>query len=184
MQVDTSFEPLVTDRLRLRRSVPADAEAISAYRRDPDVQRFQGWDRTDAFGIRQEIEQMLRRRPGESGGWVQFSVEERQSSRLVGDVGMCLAESEPGVIKIGYTIAPEFQGRGYGTEAVRALIGYAFDALDADVVRMYADADNVPSIRVAEKAGMELVERIEHRSRVGSWDGVRYEITRAARPTP
>lgn len=181
MQVDTSFEPLVTERLRLRRSMPDDAEAISAYRRDPEVQRFQGWDRTDANGIRDEIERMLRRSPGEPGGWVQFSVEERETGRLIGDVGMSPAEGEPGVIKIGYTVAPAYQNRGYGTEAVRALVDYAFDTLGADVVRMYADADNIASVRLAEKVGMKLIERIEHRSRLGSWDGVRYELERAAR---
>jgi RimJ/RimL family protein N-acetyltransferase len=35
MRFDTDFEPLVTERLLLRRSRPEDAEAISAYRRDP-----------------------------------------------------------------------------------------------------------------------------------------------------
>jgi aminoglycoside 6'-N-acetyltransferase len=184
MQVDTAFEPLVTERLVLRRSTPEDAAEISAYRRDPEVQRFQGWDRTDALAIRQEIERMLRRSPGEPGGWVQLSVEERETGRLIGDVGISPAEAEPGVMKVGYTIAPAYQGRGYGTEAVRALVDYALDTLGADVVRMYADADNIASIRLAEKAGMTLVERIEHRSRLGSWDGVRYEVTRASRPTP
>jgi aminoglycoside 6'-N-acetyltransferase len=178
--LDPGFTSLVTERLRLRRSLPEDARAISAYRRDPEVQRYQGWDRTDPMAIRQEIERMLRRAPGEPGGWVQFSVEELATGRLVGDVGLSLAEGEPGVVKVGYTIAPAFQGRGYATEAVRALVGYAFATLGAEVVRMYADADNVASIRVAEKVGMRLVERIEHRSRLGAWDGVRYEVGRAA----
>jgi RimJ/RimL family protein N-acetyltransferase len=184
MRVDAGFEQLVTDRLRLRRSLPEDAEEISTYRRDPDVQRFQGWDRTDAIAIREEIGRMLRRSPGQPGGWVQFSVEERGTGRLVGDVGLSPADGEPGVIRVGYTIAPAFQRRGYATEAVRALVAYAFDTLGADLVRMYADADNIASIRVAQKVGMRLAELIEHSSRLGSWDGVRYELTRAARPTP
>jgi RimJ/RimL family protein N-acetyltransferase len=51
MRFDTDFEPLVTKRLLLRRSWPEDAEAISAYRRDPDVHRYQRWERTDPDGI-------------------------------------------------------------------------------------------------------------------------------------
>lgn len=163
MRVDTGFRPLVTERLRLRRSLPEDADTISAYRSDPEVHRYQGWDRTDPGGIRAEIEEMARRAPGEPGGWVQLSVEDRESGRLVGDVGLSPAEGEPGVIKIGYTVAPAFQGRGYATEAVRALVAYAFDTLGADIVRAYASAENVPSIRVAKKIGMRLVERSEHR---------------------
>ena len=177
MRVDTDFGPLVTERLRLRRSRPEDAEAISAYRSLPDVRRYQGWDRTDPAGVRAEIEEMAGRAPGEPGGWVQLSVEEREGGRLVGDVGFTV-DGGRDVIKVGYTIAPAFQGRGYATEAVGALVDYAFDALGAHVVRAHASADNVPSIRVAEKVGMRLVERTEHHHAGQTWFGVRYEIRR------
>jgi RimJ/RimL family protein N-acetyltransferase len=183
MRVDDGFPPLETERLRLRRSQPDDAETISAYRSIPEVRRYQGWERTDPQGVREQIEEMAARAPGEPGGWVQLSVEERESGRLVGDVGLSPAEGEPGVIKVGYTIAPEFQRRGYATEAVRALVDYAFDVLGADIVRAYASEENDPSIRVAEKVGMRLVERIEHRYGDEVWFGVRYEIRREDRGT-
>jgi RimJ/RimL family protein N-acetyltransferase len=177
--VDTHFEPLITERLLLRRSTPEDAATISAYRSDPDVHRYQGWDRLDPDGIRAQIEEMASRAPGEPGGWVQFSVEERRGGRLVGDVGLSLAEGEDGVVQIGYTIAPAFQGHGYATEAVGALVAYVLETLGADVVRAYANSENVPSIRVAEKVGMHLVELIE-RTRTRSV--VRYEMGRASSP--
>src|SRR5687767_6775776 len=101
MRADTHFDPLLTERLRLRRSRPEDAEAISEYRSDPDVQRYQGWERTDAAAIRSQILEMAGRDPGDPGGWVQLSVEERESGRLLGDVGMSRADGEPGVIKVG-----------------------------------------------------------------------------------
>jgi RimJ/RimL family protein N-acetyltransferase len=178
MRPDTRFEPIETERLLLRRSRPEDAETISAYRSDPQVHRYQGWERTDADGIRTEIELMAGRAPGEAGGWVQLSVEERDGGRLVGDVGLSPADDEPGVIKVGYTITPERQGRGYATEAVRALIAYAFDELGAEVVRAYASARNLPSIKVAEKVGMRLMERFEGRDDDHVWYGVRYEVRR------
>ncbi len=181
MRIDTDFQPLLTDRLVLRRSRPEDAETISAYRSDPEVNRYQGWRRTDPTGIRRDIEEMAGRAPGEPGGWVQLSVEERGSGLLVGDVGLNLAEGEPGVIKVGYTIAPEYQGRGYATEAVRALVAYVLGALGADVVRAYADAENVASTRVAEKVGMRLVERFGGRGGGETWVGLRYELRREDR---
>jgi RimJ/RimL family protein N-acetyltransferase len=182
MQVDPAFEPLLTPRLLLRRSLPEDAGTISVYRSDPEVHRYQGWERTDHAGVRAEIEDMAGRHPGEHGGWVQLSVQERASGALVGDVGLSRAEGEPGVIKVGYTIDPAFQSRGYATEAIAALVAYAFDTLGAEVVRAYASAENVPSIRVAEKVGMTLVERIEHREGDEVWHGVRYELRREDRP--
>ena len=180
MRVDTGSEPLLTERLLLRRSRPEDAEAISEYRSDPEVHRFQGWERTDPDGVRAEIDEMSGRLPGERG-WVQFSVEVREDGQLIGDVGLCPVDGEPGVMKIGYTMAPAFQGNGYGTEAVRALVAYAFDMLGAEVVRAYASSDNLPSTRVAEKAGLLLVERFERRYGGEVWHGVRHELRRSER---
>jgi RimJ/RimL family protein N-acetyltransferase len=178
MRADLDFEPIVTERLMLRRSRPEDAKAIAGYRSDREVHRYQGWDRTDPDGVRAEIVEMNGRAPGAPGGWIQFSVEDRETNGLVGDIGLSLADGEPGVIKIGYTMSPAFQGRGYATEAVGALIGYAFDTLDADLVRAYASAENVASIRVAEKVGMQLVERYERRHGDEVWTGVRFELRR------
>ncbi len=178
MRVDTGFEEVLTERLRLRRSRPEDADAISVYRSDPDVSRHQGWDRTDPEAVRAELEEMTRRAPGEPGGWVQFSVDERETGDLVGDIGLSPAAGEPGVIKVGYTMAPSFQGLGYATEAVAALVVYAFEILGVETVRAYAGADNAASIRVAEKVGLRLVERFEHHDGDEVWQGVRYELHR------
>ncbi len=182
MRVDPDFQPIVTERLRLRRSTPEDAETIAAYRSDPDVHSQQGWERTDHEGVLADIVEMSGRSPGEPGGWVQFTVEEREGGRLVGDVGFAVADPEPGVVKVGYTIAPAFQGLGYASEAIRALVVYVFDTLGAEVVRAHASADNAPSIRVAEKVGMRLVERFEHREGNDVWYGVRYERARDPEP--
>jgi aminoglycoside 6'-N-acetyltransferase len=182
MRADADFDRLTTARLILRRSLPEDAETISSYRSDPEVHRQQGWERTDLDGVRADIEEMRDRSPGEPGGWVQFSVLEREGGRLVGDVGISPADDEPGVVKLGYTISPAAQGRGYATEAVGALVGYAFEILGADVVRAYASAENLPSIRVAEKIGMRLVERFEHREGGETWSVVRYERRREDAP--
>jgi aminoglycoside 6'-N-acetyltransferase len=178
MRADPAFEELRTPRLRLRRSRPEDAEEISVYRSDPAVHVHQGWGRTDAAHVRDEIEQMLARAPGESGGWVQFTVETIDEESLVGDIGLRV-DTDESVILVGYTVAPAAQGHGYATEAVGALVDYAFDTLDAEVVRAYADAGNVASVRVAEKVGLLVVERYEEPDGDTVWHGVRMERRRA-----
>src|SRR5216117_345879 len=182
MLADDDFRSITTERLLLRRSVAGDAEMISAYRSDPAVHAMQGWDRTDPDGVRAEIEEMASRKPGEPGGWVQFTVESRDGG-IVGDVGLSPADGEPGVIKVGYTIDPRFQSRGYATEAIAALVEYAFGTLGAGVVRAYAGAENIPSIRVMEKVGMRLIERFHGSDGEETWTGVRYEVTRDERGT-
>ena len=81
-------------------------------------------------------------------------------------------------IKVGYTISPGFQGHGYATEAITALVDYAFGTLGAEIVRAHASAENAPPIRVAEKVGMRLVERVEYREGDEVWHGVRDEVRR------
>jgi len=183
MRPDAAFAPILTERLRLRRSLKEDADAIAAYRSDPEVHRYQGWDRIDPEGVRAAIAGMAGRAPGEPG-WVQLTVEERDGGRLVGDVGLSPADDDPDVVKIGYTVTPALQGLGYATEAVSALIDYAFDTLGAEVVRAYASADNAPSIRVAEKAGLRLMERFQGGDGDEVWYGVRYELRRDDRARP
>lgn len=177
MRTDPGFRELRTERLLLRRSQPRDAEAISAYRSDPDVHQHQGWARTDPDHVRQEIEEMLQRTPGEPG-WVQFTLETLEDRGLVGDIGLSPRADEPGVVMVGYTIAPDHQRKGYATEAMDALVRYALDQLGADVVRAYADADNVASVLVAEKVGLVVVERFEGTDGDGTWHGVRMERRR------
>lgn len=57
---------------------------------------------------------------------------------------------------IGYWIGESYWGKGYGTEAVRLLVRYAFDELK--LIRVYASVfeSNRASMRVLEKSGFHL----------------------------
>jgi ribosomal-protein-alanine N-acetyltransferase len=60
-----------------------------------------------------------------------------------------------GEVEIGYGIAPAYQGQGYTTEAVRALIAWAFNAPEcASIIAAFVDSTNIASIRILEKVGM------------------------------
>ena len=61
------------------------------------------------------------------------------------------------------------------------LSGHTFEprSIEAEVVRAYADAGNVASVRVAANVGLLVVERFEENDADGSWHGVRMERRRA-----
>jgi RimJ/RimL family protein N-acetyltransferase len=149
----------------------------------PIVRHPDGWEVSEGGVARvmetEEARDEAARRARASGGYPAFfTVEERETGTIVGDVGFAVADGEPNVIKVGYTISPGSQGLGYATEAIQALVDYAFDTLGAEIVRAHASAENAPSIRVAEKVGMRLVERVEYREGDEVWHGVRYEVRR------
>lgn len=63
---------------------------------------------------------------------------------------------EPGAayeVEVAYLLARPFWGRGLGTEVARALVGYAFERLEAPRLICLIDPGNEASRRVAEKAG-------------------------------
>ncbi len=64
--------------------------------------------------------------------------------------------------------------------AVGALVDLVLRDLGADAVRIHASADNVASIRLAEKLGFRFVRRFEHRDGDEVWSVVRYERGREA----
>jgi RimJ/RimL family protein N-acetyltransferase len=56
--------------------------------------------------------------------------------------------------RLGYTFDPAYGGRGYATEAVTAMVAYAFDRLRVRRITAGCFADNLASVRILEKVGM------------------------------
>lgn len=82
-----------------------------------------------------------------------WGVRERDRKELIGFCGLRLVE--PGDdVEILYGIAPPLWGRGYATEAARALLAWAFRETGLTKVFAGADAGNGASFRVMEKLGM------------------------------
>jgi RimJ/RimL family protein N-acetyltransferase len=129
---------IVTERLVLRPLRAADLPAFVAYRSDPDIARYQGWDATfslaDAERFLAEQEGVELGTPGE---WVQLAAVDRVDGTLRGDCAACISADEPVSAEIGVTFARSSQGRGYATEALTALLTTLFD--DHGVERVHAE---------------------------------------------
>ena len=76
---------------------------------------------------------------------------------VIGDCGSVGGIDERGAIEIGYGLAVEHRGRGFGNELVAALSDWLFtqDQVD-EVVAREVLAENVPSRRALENAGFDL----------------------------
>jgi RimJ/RimL family protein N-acetyltransferase len=70
-------------------------------------------------------------------------------------IGICGVESREGAAEIGYWIGVPHWGRGYATEAVRALIDHAFGEFEHEVLQAGARVSNPASRRVLEKCGFQ-----------------------------
>lgn len=93
----------------------------------------------------------------EEPGWFQFAVELKAEGALVGDIGVNLHENRMQA-EVGFTLAADRQGRGYGGEAVRAVLGDLFER-GLHRVSAECDARNLPSARLLERVGFRLEGR-------------------------
>lgn len=140
-------------RVELRALRPDDADALFAYRTDPDVARYQSWEPASADELRAFIATLARAEPFAPGAWHQLGIALRSSGALIGDCGVQLLAHEPRQAEFGITLAPPAQGHGYAAEAVRALLAILFG--DHAVHRVFASVDprNAASIALLRRTG-------------------------------
>ena len=165
---DDGFRALVTDRLTIRRFGVADVPAFAAYRSIPQVARYQSWD--TPFGeerARRFVASLATSHPDTPGEWYQFAVTETSSGRLLGDLAAA-PESDHRLVRIGFTLAPHAQGRGFASEAVTALLDYLFHTRGKHRVAADCDPRNLASVALLERIGMR---REAHHLRSVWWKG-------------
>ena len=149
-----TFDAIETERLRLRPFVSEDLDTFHAYRADPAVAQFQGWEDFTREDARAFLDQQLALTPGTPGTGAQIAIERKADASMVGDVFFYRPDDEPPRAQIGYTLQREAWGHGYASEAVRGLLGYAFDVLALHRVTALTDVENERSIALLERVGM------------------------------
>jgi len=74
----------------------------------------------------------------------------------MGEIGMNLAPQRYKMGKLYYNLLPVYWGKGYATEAVRAVLKFGFRVLKLHRMEAGCAVDNIASIRVLEKVGMQM----------------------------
>ena len=149
----TYMPDLTTPRLRIRRLTMRDAQDIYRYSRDPEVARHVLWDAHRSIGdARAYLRYMLRRYRGrEAASW---GIEYLETGRVIGTIGFMWIQDENASAEVGYSLAREYWNRGIMTEALQAVIRYAFDGLDLNRVEAQHETTNPASGAVMRKCHM------------------------------
>lgn len=147
--------PVRSPRLSLRPLSAADTTALLAYRSRADVCRYVPFTPMDTAIIAERLGTAWARASlNDEGQNLTLGVEVTDTGELVGDVVLMWHSREHRGGEIGYVLNPEFSGHGYATEAVRRLLGLAFDDLGLHRVIARVDARNDASARLARRLGM------------------------------
>ncbi len=86
---------------------------------------------------------------GEAYEWV---IERKRDSEML---GMILLEFDDAAGSVGYIVARDYWGKGYGSEALRGVLDFAFSIPHIDKVWAGCDLENTGSAKVMEKVGMQ-----------------------------
>jgi [ribosomal protein S5]-alanine N-acetyltransferase len=173
--------PLQDDAIRLEPLDQSVAPALLAVLDDPDIVRFtrvpDGADETFVRGWIKRYED----------GWQEasraaFAIRARDDGAFLGWAGIVELDLERGQGELGYLVAPAARGRGVAPRTVELLTRWAFDELGLERLELRIDPENVPSAKVAERAGYRLegVLRNLHfkaqlRADVGVWSRLRHD---------
>src|SRR5512134_856481 len=121
---------LTTERLRLREFVEDDWPAVLAYQTNPLYLRYYEWTGRTEAEVRAFVGMFLEHQKQQPRIKFQLAVTLRADGRLIGNCGIRKESAGAREAEIGYELAPEHWGRGYATEAARAIVRFGFGELN------------------------------------------------------
>jgi RimJ/RimL family protein N-acetyltransferase len=152
---------LETERLQMRRLVPADLDDLYALYRDADIRRYFPEGVLTLDETREELEWFLNGHPDhpELGLWATIH---KPTGAFIGRCGL-LPWTIEGVdeVEIAYLIAKPYWRQGLGAEAARALVRYGFETLGLKRLIALIDPAHEASIKTAMRAGLRFEKEIE-----------------------
>lgn len=149
--------PHRSSRLHLRRLRLSDLSDFQAYRQDPQVGLYQGWQAQSDSEAQAFLQQMAEAPLLQPGVWCQLGMADAASDRLIGDIGICLA-ADAASVEIGFSLRASRQGQGLAAEGVGALISLLWAHTPAAEVRAITDARNLGSFRLLEHLDFARVD--------------------------
>jgi RimJ/RimL family protein N-acetyltransferase len=152
----------------LRPFAPEDATMVMEASRDPYIPSITslapGATAADADTF---IARQLERATG-GHGYSLVIADADDPARGVGSVGLWLRDIENGRATIGYWVVAPARGRGVARDALRGLVGFAFNDLAIPRLQLYIEPWNVASVRTAEGAGFGWEATLRGWERIGT----------------
>jgi ribosomal-protein-alanine N-acetyltransferase len=159
-----------TARLSLRQFRPDDLDVFAALLSDKDVVRYVG---NGLPVTREEAENALHSiiRHWNEHRFGRWAVIDKESGRFVGYGGLRSLLGTPEVV---YHLAKEYWGRGLATELANASLRFGFDEHPFERIVAIAKPENLASVHVMEKAGMQYDQHTNYYD----IDVIQYQILR------
>lgn len=163
--------------MTLRRLRPGDLADFQAYRHDPEVGRWQGWQPqgdAQALAFLTEMAACPLFAPGQ---WTQLGIADALTDQLIGDVGICISDDGQAA-EFGFSLARAAQGRGLASAAVREAAALVFAQTAVQRIHAQTDRRNLACLRLLERLGAVKLAEIATEFRGEPCVEIRYELAR------
>jgi [ribosomal protein S5]-alanine N-acetyltransferase len=152
---------LRTQRLTLRPLSPDDAEPTARAMSDAVARWTGSWT---GHETPQSVAARIARHAeaNAAGNSLDRAAVITATGELIGWMGVRRSDKAPRRGMLGYWIGEPWFGQGYTREAVRALVPYAFEALDLDLIDAFAQTANTASLAILRGLGMRHMGQQEH----------------------
>lgn len=154
-EVFSKIPTFETEHLIIRPMRMFDAFDMYEYARMPETSAFLTWcPHTDIEYTKNYLAFVISKyKAGEFYDWAVTLKDEE--NKMIGTCGFSRIDFSNDVGEIGYVINPDFQGHGYATEAVRAIMRFGFEKLDFNRIEAKFIIGNDASLAVMQKCGMQ-----------------------------
>lgn len=159
---------LETERLTLRRFTSDDVQAILEFVSHPSVSRVVPEIGTTEGEVRKYVGMQASYPLFEKDRCSDLAIERKEDGRVIGMLTLVCRDHRKA--EIGYALGIDHRGRGYATEAARALMTYGFDSLGLHRIEAKTSSWNPDSWQVMERLGMRQEACLrEAEMRDGEW---------------
>jgi len=145
---------LETDRLELRRFIEDHRADMIRFYGDPEVMNIRKYgvrssaDASAAFDILTDH--------WDRHGFGMFAVHAKTGGAFLGECGLRHID-DGSAVEVSYGLFSSARGKGFATEGAIASLGFGFRELGLERIVAFSRADNKPSHRVLEKAGLRFI---------------------------
>ncbi|WP_291129128.1 GNAT family N-acetyltransferase [Flavobacterium sp. UBA7682] len=171
------FQNIETERLLLRRIDQNDVEEVLALRGNPETMKYiprpLAKTKEEALVHIAMIEEKIENNTG-----INWGITIKGSNKIIGIIGHYRIQPENHRAEIGYMSLPEYNGKGYITEAIKAVVEYGFEQMNLHSIEAVIDPGNTASERVLQKNGfVKEAHILENELWEGKfWDTVIYSL--------
>jgi RimJ/RimL family protein N-acetyltransferase len=157
------------DRIRLEPLGLDHLDGFHKQMQDPDLDRLTG---SHGGNPSLELSQQWLASRKDHKDRLDLAIVELASDEFAGEIVLNELSAENESVNLRLWLGAEFRDHGYGSEAIRLVLAYAFDVVKLHRVELEVYAFNTRAIRAYERCGFEVEGRLRHAL---LWEGERYD---------